>query len=376
MKKFNKLTIILPTEAPLFVVEKLGFINHWSSRFNEYKKFFYNIDLYSFDNKNYSYIFNIKHHPIPFLLNIKYVDHFIYNLFLLINAKRMSKIIRVFFTTYFIWGFVKKLFNKIIIVSFQYYYADTCKSDYGRLKGFAAKCLEKNTLLLGDIIFTTTEKLYKYILDHYNKKSLIVPEVVNRQLFKPYINKQNYFVYAGRLVQIKGIKFLIDTFKIFIEEYNQFYLYIIGGTTSEVTNYRNYIKENNIKNIIIIGSVNQQHLANILMKAKALILPTITSEGQPKILLETMSTGTVPIASDIRGNNDTIIDGYNGLLFPPNNKHALLEKMKLIINDNELYSKLYQNVLFTASQYDVKLVINNEMNFINSYITENEIHYN
>ena len=55
-----------------------------------------------------------------------------------------------------------------------------------------------------------------------------------------------------------------------------------------------------------------------MKKCRALIVPSITYEGQPMTILEAFSTGT-PVFASIIKNLDTIIDnGVNGFLFDPN----------------------------------------------------------
>ena len=49
------------------------------------------------------------------------------------------------------------------------------------------------------------------------------------------------------------------------------------------------------------------------------------------------------IVTNINGCNEIIADGYNGLLIPTKNTKTLLEKMKLLQADTQLYAELKSN---------------------------------
>ena len=53
-----------------------------------------------------------------------------------------------------------------------------------------------------------------------------------------------------------------------------------------------------------------------------------THEGNPKVLLEAMSLGCIPIVSDIKNHTEIIQNGVNGFTFKNND----LESLKLVLN--------------------------------------------
>jgi glycosyltransferase involved in cell wall biosynthesis len=94
------------------------------------------------------------------------------------------------------------------------------------------------------------------------------------------------------------------------------------------------------KNVIFVGFVNNDDLPKYYNSADIYIMPTLRVEGLPFVLLEAMACGKPVVASRIGGNTSVIKDGSNGLLIEPGNILQLAEKVKLIVNNSELYKKL------------------------------------
>ena len=55
-------------------------------------------------------------------------------------------------------------------------------------------------------------------------------------------------------------------------------------------------------------------------------------EGNPKVLLEAMSAGCIPIVSNIQNNSEIVEDGYNGFLFDLDNKGK--DVLKKLLRDD------------------------------------------
>jgi glycosyltransferase involved in cell wall biosynthesis len=81
------------------------------------------------------------------------------------------------------------------------------------------------------------------------------------------------------------------------------------------------------------GSVDD--VLDRLGNAEVFVLPS-RAEGLSNALLEAMSSGLVPVASDIPGNRAVIEDGFTGFLFPEGDSHALARVLDDLLDDRSL----------------------------------------
>lgn len=80
-------------------------------------------------------------------------------------------------------------------------------------------------------------------------------------------------------------------------------------------------------------------------------------EGLPLAVIESMAAGIPVICSDIRGNNDLIIENENGFLLDCKDINGFAEKIDLLCNDKFLRNKLGQKNKRAVSMYDIENVL-------------------
>ena len=66
-----------------------------------------------------------------------------------------------------------------------------------------------------------------------------------------------------------------------------------------------------------------------------IILPSLGKEGLPLVLLEAALLGKPAICSNIPGNNEVVLDGVTGLLFPPGDAAELAARIDGLLSDGE-----------------------------------------
>lgn len=129
--------------------------------------------------------------------------------------------------------------------------------------------------------------------------------------------KENHFLFIGRLSEEKGIKTLINAFREL-----PFKLRIAGdGPLTESVQMNSKVKNT----ITYLGNLNATEVRIELAKAQALIFPSIWFEGMPMTILEALSTKTPIIASNLGAMTSLITDGSNGFHFEPGNITSLKE---------------------------------------------------
>ena len=147
-------------------------------------------------------------------------------------------------------------------------------------------------------------------------------------------------IFVGRLVERKGVKYLIEAFNHvarFIE-----HRLIIVGYGPERSHLEEMVTRLGIDHRVeFTGKISDARLRQYYKTCSFLVLPAVydkkgDTEGLGVVLLEAMSYAKPVIASGVGGITDIVIDGENGFLVPPADSHALAQAIKKMAQDRNL----------------------------------------
>jgi len=124
---------------------------------------------------------------------------------------------------------------------------------------------------------------------------------------------------------------------------------IIAGKGTETL--REIAKKLKLKNIEILGEVNEKTKAELMQQAWALIY-TSKKEGYGLTVLEANAHGTPAIGYNVPGLRDSIRHMETGILVPYGNIKAIAKAMIMLTEDQELWRRLAENALNWAKQFD------------------------
>lgn len=134
----------------------------------------------------------------------------------------------------------------------------------------------------------------------------------------------------------------------------------IGETLGELKKIVNEYKlDNQIKFLGYREDIN-----NILKSVDLNILSS-HYEGLPLIILETMASGTLILATDIDGNKEIL---NSELLFEHENDKELAKKIELLLYDEKLIKKQKQFIDHEIKKYDVKNMVKKYKNLYQEVI--------
>lgn len=163
-------------------------------------------------------------------------------------------------------------------------------------------------------------------------------------------HKENMVIYAGRLVVEKKVLEVLQCWES-IKNKNDWNLYIVGSGYQEAF-LKEYAEKNQIKNVVFTGHKND--IRNYLAKSKIAILNSLT-EGLPTFLIEAGVFKNVLIGRDsIGGTRDVIKNNQNGFLIT--SKNELLEKLELLIHNNEILDDLAIKSNYVNKFFDPKII--------------------
>lgn len=205
------------------------------------------------------------------------------------------------------WGsFFRKILMKIYLKLF-----------YSKvLKGTDTIVVSSNQYLLDDTILLP-----------FKDKIQIVPRGVDFNFFSkcdnffiqniPNINEikksKKIILFAGSLVESKGIHILINAIKIIKDDQPDLVLIIAGRGPMEET-LVSLVKSLKLNDrVLFVGYLDKISLKKLYHKADLFVLPSL-SEGFPRVILEALASGTPCLVSDIGANRGVIGDGIVGFM--------------------------------------------------------------
>ncbi|WP_235861336.1 glycosyltransferase family 4 protein [Pontibacter flavimaris] len=150
------------------------------------------------------------------------------------------------------------------------------------------------------------------------------------------------FLFIGRLVKDKGVRVLVEAFKALQAKYKQAKLILVGPLEQDLDPLPPETLRDIEQNERILSVGYQNDVRPYLALSHALAFPSYR-EGFPNVPMQAGCFELPSIVTDINGCNEIIVEGENGLIIPPKNEQKLLEAMKSLLTDKELYTYLKSN---------------------------------
>lgn len=241
---------------------------------------------------------------------------------------------------FFAW--LPKLFGKKVVVTIH-------GIDWQREKwknGFGSKFIrqgERNAVKYADEIIVLSKGVQNYFQETYGRKTHFIPNGVNRPAIKNAeiitekygLTKDSYFLFLGRLVPEKGIRYLIEAFK----DVKTDKKLVIAGGSSDTDSFMKELNElaRGDERIIFTGFVQGRMLDELYSNAYIYTLPS-DLEGMPLSLLEAMSYGNCCLVSDIPECAEVVED--KALVFNKSDVNDLRKKIQDVSDHSEKVIKM------------------------------------
>lgn len=143
-------------------------------------------------------------------------------------------------------------------------------------------------------------------------------------------------LFVGRLVKEKGIKFLLDSWKIISARHRGAQLLIIGKGELE-DRVRRFCKRN--ENTHYLDYVPQHRLPNYYSAADVFAFPTF-KEGFGMATGEAMACQTPVVITNISGVRNLVVDGVTGFLVAPSDKTTFSQRIIYLIEHKDITTKM------------------------------------
>jgi len=194
--------------------------------------------------------------------------------------------------------------------------------------------------------YYTRDWMLKVFGDEYRDQIRVIPGGVDINRFKKTnaseidkmfnIKGEKVVVFAGKLTAYKGVKYLVKAAKKIRGKV------LILGDGPERKNLEKMVKEEKINNVKFLGHLgsNTDFLVKFYSRANVFVAPSIWDEPLGLVILEAMACETPVVVTRKGGIPLAVKDGQNGLFIRPRNSNDIVEKINLLLTNENLRNKM------------------------------------
>ena len=223
------------------------------------------------------------------------------------------------------------------------------------LHGFKLKIFTK-IVGLGDIIYVLSEKYHRAFYAKYirPKKLVVLENFIDYSEFQNnIINKENHFLYVGRLSEKKGFETLVDALILAGKPLKDLKIEVLGAFENAEFEERmkSKINDNNLVNFIFHGPQMGEAKFHYFKKCSVFIFPSYF-ENSPIVLKEAIAAKMAIIASDIIENKNMLDTFNNKVYFKQKDAVDLASKLIMLHQDKKLVLEMMKQSE-RIKQYDI-----------------------
>jgi len=196
-------------------------------------------------------------------------------------------------------------------------------------------------------VVALTEHMRRQMRSLCDKDVVVIPNGVDFARFRglPYKREArrrlNLFpecptlLYVGKLVRVKGVRFLVEAMDAVRHEVPSCQLVIVGAGT-ELQALERLVERLHLReNVRFVGEVSNDEVPLLMAAADVFVLPSL-SEGFPNVLLEAMAAGLPVVATNVGGIPELVEEGENGFLVQPEDAAGLERRLRDMLADSTL----------------------------------------
>ncbi|MCC8113948.1 MAG: glycosyltransferase family 4 protein [Bacteroidales bacterium] len=198
-------------------------------------------------------------------------------------------------------------------------------------------------------------------LNHYSLAALAVTDLTRGRVELGIREQVVIFLYVGRFSIDKGIREMLQAFRLFCQRGHKGMLVMAGSRPDE-----DEILEGEIREIVprwVTVLPWQKDVRWLYAMADCLVLPS-RREGFPNVVLEAGAMGLPCIVTDVNGSREIIRSGVNGYVAPVNDYKAMARHMAAIASSGKMRRAMGANARAAVAQkFEAKFVRNCQMDF-------------
>ena len=158
-------------------------------------------------------------------------------------------------------------------------------------------------------------------------------------------------LFTARMLKEKGVLILIEAANILRKDYEGRVEFLLCGGLS---NNPKAIQKDELEQLCDGNYIQwlgfRTDVRQLLINSHIMAFPSYYREGVPRSLIEACAIGRPIVTTHSIGCKDTVDDGSNGFLVPPQDPVALAEKLRILIEHPELREEMGKNGRKKAEQ--------------------------
>lgn len=177
-------------------------------------------------------------------------------------------------------------------------------------------------------------------------------------------------ILTARMIVEKGVFLLVEAAEILRKEYEgKVEFWIVGGLDDHPGAITNEQLEVACDNKYIKWLGYRKDIKELLQQSNIVAFPSYYMEGLPKSLIEATAIGRPIITTNSIGCKDVVDDGLNGYLIPIKDVDALVEKLKVLIENKELRQTMGEAAREKAErEFSLDMVVEKHLQIYNELI--------
>ncbi|MEO6316827.1 MAG: glycosyltransferase family 4 protein [Chitinophagaceae bacterium] len=151
-----------------------------------------------------------------------------------------------------------------------------------------------------------------------------------------------HLLFMGRIVESKGMRYIYDAC-VLLKNMQVDYKFFLAGKGEEEAKYIGLFKTLLGENFVFKGVVAGKDKIALIQASDVFLLPSISGEGLPMALLESMSFGLVPVTTNDGSMAHLVNNGVTGMLVAKASAMEIADAVARLDRDRSLFQKLGEN---------------------------------
>lgn len=221
------------------------------------------------------------------------------------------------------------------------------------------------TLKKFDQIICVSEANQKFFHSTFKRKSIVLPNMVNVDEFRPKTSiqknsKTHNLLYSGRLTERKGCRYLINALSLVKQKYPDFKFHLkLAGLGEQSEQLKKLSKELGLeKQVEFSGFLSDKDKVKFMQNSDTVVFPAYSGESFGIVLLEAIAAKAEVVVGGDNPGYRTVLGSCPESLAPVMDVQKFADYLYDIMTDQNLRKKIHKSQQKIIDEFDYKNVGN------------------